>query len=102
MTSSSDEHDLSVTSIVAATKDQVSSDLGGETILLSMQSAMYYGLDSVGARIWELLREPVRVSEIRDVIAREYDVEIDRCESDVLAFLKELAAKGLIEVSGGS
>jgi hypothetical protein len=102
MTSSSDERDLSVTSIVAATKDQVSSDLGGETILLSMQSAMYYGLDSVGARIWELLREPVRVSEIRDVIAREYDVEIDRCESDVLAFLKELAAKGLIEVSGGS
>jgi len=102
MTSSSDERDLSVTSIVGATKDQVSSDLGGETILLSMQSAMYYGLDSVGARIWELLREPVRVSEIRDVIAREYDVEIDRCESDVLAFLKELAAKGLIEVSGGS
>jgi hypothetical protein len=102
MTSSSDERDLSVTSIVASTKDQVSSDLGGETILLSMQSAMYYGLDSVGARIWELLREPVRVSEIRDVIAREYDVEIDRCESDVLAFLKELAAKGLIEVSGGS
>ena len=102
MTSSSDERDLSVTSIVAATKDQVSSDLGGETILLSMQSAMYYGLDSVGARIWELLREPVRVSEIRDVIAREYDVEIDRCESDVLAFLKDLAAKGLIEVSGGS
>jgi hypothetical protein len=102
MTSSSDERDLSVTSIVAATKDQVSADLGGETILLSMQSAMYYGLDSVGARIWELLREPVRVSEIRDVIAREYDVEIERCESDVLAFLEELAAKGLIEVSDGS
>ena len=102
MTSSSGERDISVTSIVAATRDQVSSDVGGETILLSMESAMYYGLDSVGARIWELLREPVRVSEIRDVIATEYDVEIERCESDVLAFLKELAAKGLIEVSGGS
>jgi hypothetical protein len=102
MTSPSDERELSVTSIVAATNDQVSSDVGGETILLSMQSAMYYGLDSVGARIWELLREPVRVSEIRDVIAREYDVEIERCESDVLAFLEELAAKGLIEVSDGS
>jgi hypothetical protein len=102
MTSPSDERELSLTSIVEATNDQVSSDVGGETILLSMQSAMYYGLDSVGARIWELLREPVRVSEIRDVIAREYDVEIERCESDVLAFLEELAAKGLIEVSDGS
>jgi hypothetical protein len=101
MTSPSDERGLSVTSIVAAARDQVSSDVGGETILLSMQSAMYYGLDSVGARIWELLSEPVCVSEIRDVIAREYDVEMERCESDVLAFLQELAAKGLIEVSRG-
>jgi hypothetical protein len=102
MNSANEERDLSLTSIVAATRDQVSSDVGGETILLSMQSAMYYGLDSVGARIWELLRERVRVSEIRDVIAREYDVEIERCESDVLAFLRELVVKGLIEVSGGS
>jgi hypothetical protein len=98
MTSSDENRDISVTSIVAATKDQVSSDVGGETILLSMQSAMYYGLDPVGSRIWELVREPIGVLEIRDVIAREYDVELERCEADVLAFLQELAAKGLIEV----
>jgi hypothetical protein len=65
-----------------------------------MQSAEYYGLDSVGSRIWELVRERILVAEIRDVIAREYDVELKRCEADVLAFLQVLAAKGLIDVSG--
>jgi hypothetical protein len=102
MTLSHGNRDISVSSIVAATKDQVSSDLGDETILLSMQSAIYYGLDPLGSRIWELVREPIRVSEIRDVITREYDVDLQRCEADVLAFLHELAAKGLIEVHGNS
>ena len=93
---------ISTSSMVAAAKDQVSSDLAGETILLSMQTAMYYGLDEVGSRIWELVRAPIRVSEIRDAIAREYEVEVERCEADVLGFLRELAAKGLIEVSAGT
>jgi hypothetical protein len=102
MSSPGDNGYLSTSSIVAASKDQVSSDLAGETILLSMQTAMYYGLDEVASRIWELVRAPIRVSEIRDAIAGEYDVDLERCEADVLKFLRELAAKGLIEVSAGT
>ena len=100
MTSSDGNRQISASSIVAATNDQVSSDIGGETILLSMQSAMYYGLDSVGSRTWELVRVPIRVSDICKVIAEEFDVDSERCEADSLEFLRELAAKGLIEVSG--
>jgi Coenzyme PQQ synthesis protein D (PqqD) len=102
MTVPHDNRDISTTSIVVATKDQVSSDLAGETVLLSMQSAMYYGLDQVGSRIWELVREPIRVSDLRDAIERDYDVEPERCEADVLEFLRELAVKGLIEVRDGT
>src|SRR5687768_12783270 len=102
MSSINESRDIATTSVVAAAKDQVSSDLAGETILLSMQTAMYYGLDEVGSRIWELVRAPIRVSEVRDAIAREYDVDVERCEGDVLGFLRELAAKGLIEVSDGT
>jgi hypothetical protein len=102
MSSINASRDITTSSVVAAAKDQVSSDLAGETILLSMQSAMYYGLDEVGSRIWELLRAPIRVCEVRDAIAEEYDVDVERCEADVLGFLRELAAKGLIEVSAGT
>jgi hypothetical protein len=102
MIAPSDNSEISSTSTVVASKEQVSSDLAGETVLLSMQSAMYYGLDEVASRIWELVREPIRVSEVRDAILAEYDVEPERCEADVLAFLRELAGKGLIEVTDGS
>jgi len=102
MTPPEDNREISTSSIVVAAKDQVSSDLAGETVLLNMQSAMYYGLDQVGSRIWELVREPIRVSDLRDAITNEYDVEPERCEADVLGFLRELALKGLIEVRDGA
>jgi len=102
MASPSGDGAIATSSVVVATKDQVSSDLAGEAIVLSLRTAMYYGLDQVGARIWELVREPRRVADIRDAIASEYDVELERCERDVLDLLRQLATEGLIEVRDGT
>lgn len=93
---------LGVHSIVAASPDQVSSDLAGETVLLSMTDAKYYGFAGVGSRIWELIQQPVAVSAVCSVITEEYDVSREMCEADVLQFLRDLLAKGLLEVRGGS
>lgn len=92
---------ITMDSIVVASKDQVASDLAGEVILLSLQTAMYYGLNQVGARVWELVREPARVADVRDVIAREYAVEVQQAERDLLELLRQLAGAGLIEVRDG-
>lgn len=89
-------------STVVASEDQVSSDLAGETVLLSMLSARYYGFEGVGSRIWELVRQPIVVAAVSATIAQEYEVELARCETDVLAFLGQLAERGLIEVRGGA
>ena len=85
-------------STVVATRDQVSSDLKGEVAILDLKAGVYYGLDDVGARVWNLIQEPKTVSEIRDVLLQEYDVEADRCERDLLALLQRLADEGLAEV----
>jgi hypothetical protein len=92
---------FAASTIVVASPDQVASDLAGETVLLGMKTARYYGLADVGARIWALLQNPVSVSSISETIAREYDVAPERCQADVVRFLEELADNGLIEVRGG-
>lgn len=84
---------------VVATKDQVSSDLAGEAVLLSLRTAQYYGLDQVGQRIWELVQQPARVADVRDAIVREFEVDAERCERDVIDLLRQLAAEGLIEIA---
>ena len=98
MTSPALEHTISGGSIVVAAKDQVSTDLAGETVILSLDSGVYYGLDAVGARIWSLIEEPRTLNEIRDAILEEYEVEPGRCERDIVALLEQLADAGLIEI----
>jgi hypothetical protein len=89
---------ISTHSIVVAAKDQVSCDLEGEAAILNLKNGVYYGLNPVGARVWELIQEPHTVVEVRDVVLEEYDVEPDCCERDLLALLEDLAAEGLLEV----
>lgn len=102
MTSPNTSPLIAANSVVVATKDQVASDLAGEVILLSLQTGMYYGLDQVGARIWELLQQPTRVADIRDTIAREYEVALEQCERDIFELLRQLVTEGLIEVRGAT
>ena len=89
---------ITTDSIVVASPDQVSSDLAGEIVMLNLASGTYYGLDEVGARIWNLVQQPTPVSAVRDAILDEYDVEPERCERDLLELLADLDKAGLIEV----
>ena len=89
---------ISERSTVVVTKDQVSADLSGEAAILNLKTSTYFGLNTVGASIWKLIQEPKKVTEIRDAIIEEYDVEPDRCKHDVLELLQELSTHGLIEV----
>ena len=89
---------LSVHSVVVASSEHVSCPLGEEAAILNVKNSVYYGLDTVGARVWHLLREPRRVMEIRDALLDEYEVECERCESDLLFLLEKMRNEGLIEV----
>ena len=88
----------SLQSLVVAVPRQVSCDLAGEAAILQLESGVYYTLNPVGARVWTLVQQPVRVAALRDALLAEYDVEPERSEGDLLALLEQLAQEGLIEV----
>lgn len=85
-------------STVVASSDLVSANLDGEVVILGFKSESYFSLDQVGVFAWELLREPQKVSEIRDAIIEEYDVEPALCERDLIALMKDLSEKHLIDI----
>jgi hypothetical protein len=93
---------VSARSVVVLAKNQVSSQLEGETVILNLTSGVYYSLDSVGTRIWNLMGEPRTVKGIQDTLLAQYEIEADRCERELLALLQQLAVEGLIEVQRGS
>ena len=92
---------ISPESIVFASKDQISCDLAGEAAILELKSGTYFGLDEVGAVVWNLIAQPCRVTEIRDVLLERYDVEADRCSRELIDLLCALHERGLIQVAEG-
>ena len=89
---------LSVHSIVSASPEQVSCPLGDEAAILNLKNTVYYGLNPVGARVWNLLQQPRTIGELRDVLLEEYDVVAGRCEADLLELLQKMKTEGLIQV----
>jgi hypothetical protein len=89
---------ISIRSVVTQAPGQISSDLAGEVVILNLQSGIYYGLDSVGARIWNLIHEPIEVNEVLSILLDEYDVDPESCAADVLSMIMQLNAKELVEI----
>ncbi|MBW4668550.1 MAG: PqqD family peptide modification chaperone [Cyanomargarita calcarea GSE-NOS-MK-12-04C] len=92
------KHKIFDYSTVVAANEQIFSDIGGEAVILNLQTGIYHGLNEVGARIWTLIQEPKGVLDIQQTLLQEYEVESSSCLIDILALLEELQAVGLIEV----
>lgn len=93
---------LNRNSILATSHEQVSADLSSDksegTVVLGFRDGMYFELNEVGARIWQLLQEPCSIQSILATLLEEYDVSSEQCEADILSLADQLLSRGLIEV----
>lgn len=77
----------------------VSRDLDGETVMLNLESGVYFGLDAIGSVIWTHLQQPTRLRDIRDRLVAEFDVDDDRAAADLLELSEQLVARGLVTLA---
>jgi hypothetical protein len=93
---------IALETTVVVSPNQVSTSLGHEAVILGADAGEYYGLNEVGARVWELVQQPVQVSAICAALCAEYEVQTDECERDVLELLTDLRGRGLLDVRDAS
>ena len=93
---------VTLTSVVVRASGLLANELAGDTVLLNAQTYMFYGLNQVGSRIWELLAQPVSVEELCDALVAQFDVDVETCRADTLALLRELYAEKMISVAARS
>jgi hypothetical protein len=86
---------LSLADAVAISPDVVFRELDGEAVLLRLDAGIYYGLDPVGTKIWELIAELRSLRLVFEAMQRDYDVEAATLETDLLRLVTELCANGL-------
>ena len=69
-----------------------------ETVLLNIRTGEYHGLDRVGGRFYEVIRDAPDLERASQLLISEYDQPADRIESDLAAFCDDLRNRGLIEI----
>jgi len=70
--------------------------LGDEAVLLDLGGGVYFGLDSVGARLWDLIATLLDTERVVEQALAEFDVGRAVLEADVDAFARKLIDKGLL------
>ena len=79
-------------------KDTVFRDLDGEAVILHLGSGTYFGLNTVGTRIWQLIERHGRIEAVLDELCQEYDAGRDELQRDLLELVARLAEARLVEL----
>jgi hypothetical protein len=66
-------------------------------VLFSAKDEVYFGLNAVGARVWELLKSHTDFDTLCAALAAEYpDAPLEMIRADVRELLQELTEHGLV------
>jgi hypothetical protein len=78
----------------------ITRELDGETILLNLDTGIYFGLDKVGTDVWRAILAAGTLDEALTRVQSDYDVEPGVLRTDFLRLVDDLLAKGLLERAG--
>lgn len=93
------QSDMNLSDKVTIPTQVMARTVGDETVILDLASGTYYGLDPVGARMWQLLGEGRTLDGVCDVMLDEYDVTREALEGDILRLTEELHTRALVNVT---
>ena len=92
------ETELNLETKLKRSSEPLQAGLDDEVVMMSVEKGSYYSLDPVGARIWNLLEDPIQVSDLIERLMEIYEVDREVCEKETIKFLDSMAKEGLVEV----
>jgi hypothetical protein len=89
---------ISINTRIIQVEGNIVSNMGGETVMMSIQKGKYYNLGEVGGTIWENLEEPILINDLITLLILRYDIEYNQCSEQVLSFIEHLFREDLIKI----
>ena len=89
---------ISLDDRVAIHQDAVFRELDGEAVILQLEAGMYFGLDPVGTRLWQLIETHGQLRPVLEAALQEFDVSRDVLERDLIELVSRLSEKELLVV----
>lgn len=74
----------------------VTREVGGEIMLMDLESGTYFGLNPIGGRAWQALEDGKSIKELCEQIEGEFDVSPERLREDMLSLAQNLLEHKLV------
>jgi len=87
---------LSRETMISHSDDQVSCEVDGVAVLMSVENGEYYKLDDIGSRIWALSEKPMAFGSLCDALTAEFEVSAEQCEADVTKLMEKMLERKLV------
>jgi hypothetical protein len=87
---------------IRVSKSVVSEVLDGETVVLDMQTGVYFALNGTATRAWQLIAQGADFDSVVSQLHREFDVEREALVADLKGLVGELHARHLIELEASA
>lgn len=85
--------------LVSRRAELIETEVDGELVALHIDNGTCYGFNGTATRIWALIEQPKRLSDLKTELMREFDVDPEVCERQLGELLRELEADGLVELA---
>lgn len=74
----------------------ITGKLSDELVMMDIDRGVYFSLNHVATRIWELLEVPMTIDDICRRLEEEFEADRSQCCSDVEQFITRMVDTGLI------
>jgi hypothetical protein len=89
---------VSFSSRVTVPSDVMLNTVDGESVILSLNTESYFGLDYVGTRMWTTLTTSDSIQRAYEALLSEYEVDPADLRRDLNNLIEKLVQNGLVEV----
>ncbi len=94
--------ELTLVDSVSVPEGVVSRELDGETVLLNLDTGIYFGLDAVGTDMWRAMHSTKALGEAVETVRAQYAADPVVLRDDLLRLAHQMLTKGLLQVSSST
>lgn len=87
---------LSLSTVVQWDPEQITTEVAGEVLALSIRQGVYLGMDPVASRIWKSLATAQTIEAVCAQVSRQYQGDPEVIAHDVVELLGELRDFGML------
>jgi len=77
-----------------------SKEIGGESVVLNLDTGNFYGLNNTAARVWNWLQEARTLDELEVLLTNEFEVDSALARAELTELLNSMEQRKLIHSVG--